>query len=197
MRVLVILVSLIANIALGYYVYTFNQTILQRNAQINKLKSDARIQEGNIADKNNEISTLSQRVSDGENRISVLQGNLTQKDSQINTLSSRLSKVMCYRTIDGSLLSGKYTRDQVGRVIQTWYEDNYPAVIYDVEYSDNLYNNKNDFRMRIYFTSRDDSKRYSEVLTVSYKLYQADSSYQPENDSVIFVAFNDCVAFAD
>lgn len=187
-RKLVMLVSIIASITFGYYTYSFNMIIQQQNDQITILQDDARNKEGEIANKNNEIAALSKKVSDGVSRV-------FNKDIQINKLTNSLNAVMCRHTIDASLLSGKYLRNQVGRVIQTWFEDNYSAVINNVAYSDKIYSNKNDFRMTIYYTEKNDNKRYIEVFTISYKLQQSDSSYQPENDSVRLISW-DCVAYA-
>ena len=152
MRIFIVFISLIStlslvgNAGLGYYLYTFSLNNQKLIVEASSLKND-------LATSNSTIQTLNKTIVEKEKLVTSLNTQLNEKQDQITTLSedsARLEALMCPLQIDGSLLKGKVTRNQVSRVIQTFYEDSLDTIVNDVKYSGELYSNKNDFQMDLY-----------------------------------------------
>ena len=197
MRIFIVFISIITtlslagNAGLGYYLYTFSLTNQQLLSKANTLTQDLKAS-------NDRVDILSNTVSEKEKLVTYLNTQLDEKQAKIETLSentTRLEALMCPRQLDGSLLKGKVTRNQVSRVIQTFYEDTLGTIINDVKYSGELYSNKNDFQMDLYYTQKEDNKNYKDSLTVTYSLFKDDSGYKLENDSVRIVMSTGCIFY--
>jgi hypothetical protein len=197
MRIALILVSifcafsLIANCGIGYYGFTLYQKNQAFDLKLSGLNKQVEEKSSQIKTLNDTISSTKTELFNANNRVE------TQKRAiaDLSKTKDRLDSLMCGEQMSDQALVGKVTRDQVSRVIQTFFEDDYNRVINDVKYSGVLYGNKKDFQMDVYYTSKDDQNDYKDSITVTYKLFTDDNLYKAENDSVAIVMSTSCIYY--
>lgn len=211
MRIALILVSIlcafsvIANCGVGYYGFTLyqkNQAIDLKlssvNTQVEEKSSQIKTLNDTVSSTKTELKTLNDTISSTKTQLLDANNKVQRQTREIADLSKakdRLDSLMCGEQMSDQALVGKVTRDQVSRVIQTFFEDDYNITINDVKYGGVLYGNKKDFQMDVYYTSKDDQKNYKDSITVTYRLFTDDNLYKADNDSVAIVMSTSCIYY--
>ncbi len=197
MRIALILVSIlcafsvIANCGVGYYGFTLYQKNQAFDLKLSGLNKQVEEKSSQIKTLNDTISSTKTELLDANTKIQTQ----TQEIADLSKTKDRLDSLMCMKQINPFTLVGKVTRNQVSRAIQTFFENEYNRIINDVKYSGELYGNKKDFQMDVYYTSKDDQQNYKDSITVTYKLYTDEKTYRAEDDSVAIVMSTSCIYY--
>jgi len=156
----ILLISLAGNLGFGYYLYTFEQTNRQLNAQIIALKQAL------VTNATHERD-LQQRITVHTQLLTYTRDQLAQTTAENVTLAQRVAQlevVVCPQQLDPQHVASATTLAQITRIIETFYAQQHAATMTNTTITDR----RNNVQIQLFFTKNNDNMIHEDLITISY-----------------------------
>ena len=158
------MVSLAANVGIGYYLYTYEQTNQRLQNQIIALQQTRAADADQLRELQKTIIIKEQLLTYTRAQLPDAPRTTTPKRAQ----TSHIDMALCPQQLDAQQIQDAQTPTQLQRIIQAWYSRTTLDTLADVQVQRRTSRDSADFQMVLFLTKKSDKTPYQEIITVKY-----------------------------